>query len=1025
MATIADGAALPTGTVTFLFTDLEGSTRLLQAHPAAYREAVARHHALLRGAVEAQGGVVFETVGDAVYAAFARPADAVAAAVAGQCALLAADWGGLGAGALQARMGLHTGEVDVQGAHYFGAPLYRCARLMATAHGGQTVLSEAAAALVRDALPEGAGLRDLGAHRLKDLQRPERVFQLTAPALPGDFPPLRTLDARPHNLPLQLTSFVGREGEVAAVRGLLARHRLVTLTGPGGGGKSRLALQVAGDVVDDFDHGGYLVALAPVAESALVAAAIAHALGVKEERGQPLPERLVDYLREKRLLLVLDNFEHLLGAAPLIADLLAASRHVKALVTSRAPLRLAGEQQFPVPPLALPDPAGPLDLGALTRSEAGALFVERARAVRPDFRVTDATAPAVAGICRRLDGLPLALELAAARSKILAPPALLARLDRRLPLLRGGARDLPPRHQTLRDAIAWSDDLLAPAERALFRRLAVFAGGCTLEAAEAVGGAGGGPGPELATLDGLTALVDGSLLSQEEQPDGEPRFRMLETVREYALERLEASGEAEALRRRHADHYLALAEQGAPELRGPRQAAWAARLEREHPNVRAALGWALAAGESALALRLATAQSWFWGLGHVAEGRRWLEAALAAGGAAGAGAPAPARATCVAGFLAWLQGDLAVGRARLEASVAQLREQGDRWWLGFAVSHLGELVLAQGDPGLARSCVEEAVALFRALGEPWGLGLALTHMGDVESEAGDAAGAGRLYDESAALLRRAGDVTTVALPLMWSAQLAAGRGDYAAARARYEEALAAARAGGHQGFAALALWGAGGLALLEADYERAAARFAEGLTLAQEYGRRQEIARSLVGLAAVAGARGQPARAARLLGAGEALREAAGVALDATDRALHDRAASEARPALGAGAFAAAWAEGRAMPLEQATAAALATGGAALPAAPTAAARAARRGSRGGGHASPLTPREWEVAALIARGLTNREIAARLVIAERTADTHVEHILTKLGLRARTQVAAWMGAQGLPAGAPHAPGGPE
>jgi class 3 adenylate cyclase len=456
---------LPTGTVTFLFTDLEGSTRLLEAHPLAYREAVHRHHDLLQQAVEGHGGVVFETVGDAVYAAFERPTDAVAAALAAQAALLAVPWGETGP--LRVRMGVHLGEVERRGAHYFGAPLYRCARLTATAHGGQVVLSAAVTEIVRDALPPGAALRDLGAHRLKDLARPERVTQLLHPDLPAAFPPLRSLDALPHNLPRQATPFVGREAELAAVAGRLRQPGvpLLTLTGPGGTGKTRLALQAAAEVLDaagpdgarsggPFPDGAWLVELAPLADPGLVPAAVAQALGVREATGRPPEAALRDHLRDRRLLLVLDNCEHLLpGAAPAVAALLGAGPGVTVLATSREPLRVAGEHEHPVPPLALPprpDPARPPDPAALSHYEAVALFIERAVAARPDFAVTNATAPAVAELCHRLDGLPLAIELAAARVKVLAPPALLARLDRRLGVLTGGRRDAPARQQTLR-----------------------------------------------------------------------------------------------------------------------------------------------------------------------------------------------------------------------------------------------------------------------------------------------------------------------------------------------------------------------------------------------------------------------------------------------------------------------------------------------------------------------------------------------------------------------------------------------
>jgi class 3 adenylate cyclase len=424
------------GVVTFLFADLEGDTRLLAAHPAAYGEALRRHHALLREAVEGHGGAVFETVGDAVYAAFARPADAVAAALAGQRALLAADRGAPGAaGALRARTGLHTGEVELRGAHYVGAPLYRCARLTAAAHGGQVVLSAATAELVRDALPEGAALRDLGEHRLEDRARPERVFQLGAPGLPADFPGLSVADARPTNLPAERNAFVGRAGEIAAVAALLRRPdvRLLTLTGPGGVGKTRLALRVGVEVLDAFEHGVFLVELAAVGDPELVLPAVAEALAVRPPSGQPLADLLRDYLRDRTLLLVLDSVERVLGAAPLVGGLLAAAPGLKVLATSRAALRLYGEQEFAVPALPLPDARGAPTAAALSRCDSARLFLERARGVAPGLALTDESAPAVAAICRALDGLPLAIELAAAR----------VRLSRGRTRIKGGGRWRP------------------------------------------------------------------------------------------------------------------------------------------------------------------------------------------------------------------------------------------------------------------------------------------------------------------------------------------------------------------------------------------------------------------------------------------------------------------------------------------------------------------------------------------------------------------------------------------------------
>jgi predicted ATPase/class 3 adenylate cyclase len=502
----------PSGTVTFLFTDIEGSTRLWEEQPEAMREALARHDALLRDAINAHGGVVFKTMGDQFCAAFTTAPAALAAALAAQrdlsgegAPLVGAlpDTGLMGAlpgteghprgVPLRVRMALHTGAAEAREGDYLGPPLNRVARLLEAGHGGQVLLSQSTFDLARDHLPEGVSLRDLGEHRLRDLARPERIFQPVAPDLPADFPPLSTLDARPHNLPAQVTPLIGREKEVAAGQHVLRQEavRLVTLTGAGGTGKTRLGLQVAAELLDQFSAGVFFVALAPISDPGLVASAIAQTLGVRELGGTPLLESLKAHLRDQQLLLLLDNFEHLLAAAPLVAELLAAAPRLKVLLTSRAVLHLRGEKEFPVPPLALPDPkhlppVGADLVSALSQYAAVELFIQRALDVKPEFVVTNENAPAVAEICVRLDGLPLAIELAAARIKLFPPEALLARLGSRLTLLTGGARDLPARQRTLRDAIAWSYDLLGESEQRLFRRLAVFVGGCTPEAAEAV-----------------------------------------------------------------------------------------------------------------------------------------------------------------------------------------------------------------------------------------------------------------------------------------------------------------------------------------------------------------------------------------------------------------------------------------------------------------------------------------------------------------------------------------------------------
>src|SRR5215204_3556721 len=531
-------------------------------------------------------------------------------------------------------MALHTGAAEERGGDYFGPPVNRVARLLSAGHGGQTLLSSATWKLVHDRLPEDTELRDLGERRLKDLIRPERIFQLIASDLPPSFPPLKTLDARLNNLPSQPTPLVGREREVAGVCRLLRGGgvRLLTLTGPGGMGKTRLALQVAADLVDEFEDGVFFVPLAPISDPDLVVPTVARTLDITETSGRTPEEALKDYLRNKEMLLVLDNFEQVVEAAPLVGELLSACPALKVLATSRTVLRIYGEQEFTVPPLELPAPSHPQPLERLTQYEAVRLFVERAQAAKADFSVTNDNAPAVAEICHRLDGLPLAIELAAARIKVLSAQKILEHLGNRLKLLTGGARDLPERQRTLRSTIEWSYGLLEEGEKVLFARLSVFAGGRTLEAIEAICDAEGDLPVDV--LDGLASLVDKSLLKQEEGVGGEPRFVMLETIHEFAREKLEGSGEAEDLRRLHARYFLALAEEAEPALEGSQQQVWLDRLEEEHDNMRTVLSWSLGQGQDAeLALRIGAVLGEFWYLrGYWSEGRRWLEEALTKSG---------------------------------------------------------------------------------------------------------------------------------------------------------------------------------------------------------------------------------------------------------------------------------------------------------------------------------------------------------------------------------------------------------
>ena len=856
-------ADLPSGTVTFLFTDVEGSTRLLERNPEAYRTAIAQHHAILAGAVEQSRGAVFETVGDAVYAVFASPRDAVVAALRAQHDLRGAAWGEVGA--LRVRMGLHTGEVERQGTHYFGVALHRCGRLANAGHGGQVLLSATTADLVREALPGTADLRDLGEHRLRDLQRPERIFQLVVPGLDADFPALRTLERVQNNLPVQPTPFIGREREVVAARDLLQHPetQLLTLTGAGGVGKTRLGLQVAADSLRAFPDGTFVVELGPVTAADLVIPSIAKTVSVPEASGRSILDGLKEYLRDRQLLLVLDNFEHVLAAGAQVADLLSACPRVKALVTSREALHLRGERQLAVPPLALPDRSRVEPLDRLTGYEAIRLFVQRAQAVKSSFAIADGNAYAIAEICHRLDGLPLAIELAAARVNVLSPQALLARLEHRLAVLTSGPRDVPARQQTLRQTIAWSYDLLTPGEQVLFRRLAVFAGGCTLAAAEAVAG-GGEPDPSFDVanvVNGMASLVDKSLLRQEEE-DGESRFRMLETIREYALERLAAAGETERLQRIHAAYHLEFAEDAdAGLLGGGRQAEWLDRLEADHDNLRAALSCFARSGPAEHGLRLAAALRRFWrARGYIAEGREWT-AELLAHPEARTRDRARARALHAAGFFTSQQGDYGEARALFAESLEIFRELGDPHGIGWALVDLGYLTRYEGSHVAARSVLEEGLEFLTRAGDSEGMAAALGNLGLVARDLGDADVAEGYLERSLALWQELDDRVGIGWALTGLAMAARARGRLDVAAARTEKSLAVWQELGDRQNRANVLSTAARLARDQGEYALARVRLAESLAIFRDLGDRRGLAFVLEGFAGLAADEAQPVRA--------------------------------------------------------------------------------------------------------------------------------------------------------------------
>ncbi len=813
---------------------------------------------------------------------------------------------------------------------------------------------------------------------------------------------LPKLGARPNNLPLTVTPLIGRQPELATIAAhlRLPHVRLLTLTGPAGAGKTRLAVEAASNLLGVFADGVYFVALASINDPALVVSAITESLGMVDAGANPRAA-LREFLRDKSLLVVLDNFEHLLTAAPMVAELLAEARGLKVLVTSREPLRSRWERVYPVPSLPLPDLETLPDLAALGATPAVTLFVQRACGVRPEFQLTAENARAVAEVCVRLDGLPLAIELAAARCNVLGPQAILSRLQHRLRLLRHPAPDGPPRHQTLQAAIDWSYELLAPQERAVFRRLGVFVGGWTLEAAEVVTDTAS-LGVE--ALDVLGALVDKGLIQVQmlDSSAHESRFRMLETLREYALDQLAAAGELDATNARHVGFFVELAEVGEPSLRSAEQAVWLERLETEHDNFRAVLGCSLGSGPvTESALRLGWALGWFWFLhGHYSEGRRWLEHLLEH--SPGASPLLRARLLARAGSLAYGQGDLGRAAALLQESVTLARGEGDTWLVAVGLTVWGFVAEFQGDYARGHQFTQESLALFRQLNDVWGIGWALHQLGRAAHDQGEDEQAEAYLNESLALRRAIGDSWGLVLALHYLGRVAHAQGAHTRARRLLEESLAVSRRVGFKRYIAWALHHLARVARAQGEHRLARAYEEESLASAIQRGDKPGIVECVEGLAGLAVELSDWTRAARLAGAVEAQREALGNPRPRAYHRGHERDLAAVRAALGERSFGKQWTAGRGLRLEDAVAEARE---------PAAAGRGSSAPPRE--RFDPLTGREREVAVLVARGFGSRRIAAELVIAEGTVRVHVEHILSKLDLHSRAQLASWTVQRGL------------
>lgn len=878
----------PTGTITFLFTDIEGSSRLWERYPVDMGPALSGHDEVLRNAIEGRGGYIFKTAGDAFYGAFETAAGAVMAAADAQRELFKREWGETGP--LRVRMAIHTGVAEFRDNDYFGSTMNRVARLLAAGHGGQVLLSYASWELVRDQLPPGVSLRDLGERRLKDLNRPEHISQLIVEGLPTEFPPLRSMEVVPNNLPVQLTSFVGREREMTEVKRLLGTTHLLTLTGTGGTGKTRLSLQVAADILETFTDGVWLVELATISEPEILVEAVVSVLGVREEPGHTLQATLVNYLRSKNLLLILDNCEHLIAAVARLADtLLRACPNLRILASSREAMGIAGETTWAVPSLSLPDMwrnqlAGPELVEALSQYEAVRLFIDRALAVQPSFTVTNENAPAVAEICWRLDGIPLAIELAAARVKVLSLEQIATRLDDSFRLLTGGSRTALPRQQTLRALIDWSYDLLSESEKKLLRRLSVFVRGRTLEAVEAV--CSGDGVEEFDVLDLLTLLVDKSLVTREEESEGgQARYYILESVWQYGRMKLHEAGEVELLSDRHLAYFLKFAEEAEPNLFHADQVAWLEKLEFERPNLRVALEWSVESPKRAEeGLRLAGALSRYWEVrSHFKQGREHYAAVLSRPDAA-AHTPARAKALTGAGRLAWCQDDDPAARVFFHEALEIQRELGNKKEVAFVNAYLGFVERSEGEMEQSRKHFDEAFEISQELNDRMLLAIVDSGRGTLAMEDGNAALSLELKQRSLKVFREAGDIYVVGL-LSWSLSRAfTFSGDYANARALLEECVATSR----------------------------------------QLRNKWSIPYYLEGFGEVAMGEGHPKRAAKLFGAGEALREKIGLAPSPPrDRLFYDKAVQAIREALPEEEFKAAWELGRGMKPEQALAYAL------------------------------------------------------------------------------------------------------
>ncbi len=911
-------------TLTFLFTDIEGSTAMLRQLGSAYAGVLADHHRIIRAALAAHDGQEVDTQGDAFFAVFTSPSACVAAAVEMQRALVAYPWPD--GQRVRVRMGIHSGEASRTAIGVVGLEVHRAARVAAVAHGGQILLSATTAALLHDSLPAAAALRDLGLHRLKDLGRPEQIFQLDADGLPSDFPPLASLDNPKlrNNLPAQVSSFIGREAELAEVRRLLASSRLVTLTGPGGAGKTRLGLQAAAGLLDGTGDGVWFADLAPLQDADLVAFTVANVLGIHGEADRPRLAALAEAVGQRSLLVLLDNCEHVIGTCAKLADaLLRNCPNIVLLATSREPLGIDGERVYRVPSMSTP--ADGDDADAIRSTEAVRLFTDRAECHGVRLTWDQPTAELVGRICRRLDGIPLAVELGAARLRVMSLAELDARLDQRFAILTGGSRAALPRQQTLLAMVDWSWELLTSAERHVLAGLSVFAGGFDLAAAEAVTASEAVRAGEV--LGHLGALIDKNLVQFDDTGAAPARYRLLETVRQYATRQLEGQDRSAAVEARtaHCDHYLALALAAAPRLVARGQAEWLDRLDTELDNLRAAIAFRLEQADPAPGIRLVTSLRTFWkARGHASEGVDALRALLAIPAAREA-TLLRANALATAAYLLEQTGGYATAEEYCDEALAVARAAGDDYLEADVLNVRAFVSVRQGQQAAALPLVERGLDLARRLDDPHLTARLLSVRSYAVDFGGDHAAAACDAAESVTLFRQAGDRREVGTMLGNLGYAELSLGGLETARGHLAESLAIARELNDTYGVVYETFNLGLAVYLGGRPDAAGDLFAESFDLARRAQMKAGTAYALIGLA-MAGSGTDPARSARLHGAADAALAALGETVDSLEARLRDADRRRLRAALGAAAFAAEYAAGQAQTSEEILACALGLG---------------------------------------------------------------------------------------------------